>query len=134
MELTLVLQMTKAGQPCTLPPAMAMITSVSGGEFCLPAFLCAGILKGGLYFDSAPVRDCSFLFLFCQSCQLWSQGLPCLPAGGGAGSPSSSTVLVQRQGCPSSQFFSLGSPGAVALYGFVLGPSTLLCKPLSLSQ
>lgn len=127
-----MLLMTKAGQPCTLPPAMAMITSVSGGELCLPTSLCAGILKGGLYFDSAPVRGCSFLFLFCQSCQLWSQGLPCLPAGGRAGSPSSSTV--QREGCPSSQFFTSGNPGAVALYGFVLGPSALLCKPLSLSQ
>lgn len=33
MELTPVLQTTKAGQPCTLPPAMATITSVRGGLF-----------------------------------------------------------------------------------------------------
>lgn len=40
MELTPVLRTTKAGQPCTSPPAMATITLVSGeGEFCLPASL-----------------------------------------------------------------------------------------------
>lgn len=40
MELTPVLPMTKAGQPCTLHPAMATITLVSGeGEFWLPASL-----------------------------------------------------------------------------------------------
>lgn len=46
MELTPVPRMTKAGQPCTLPPAMATITLVSGeGEFCLQP-LCGGDFEG----------------------------------------------------------------------------------------
>lgn len=47
------------------------------GEVLSSNLSLAGILKGVLYFDSAPVRCSSFLFLFCQSCQLWPQALPC---------------------------------------------------------
>lgn len=84
MELTPVLRTTKAGQPCTLPPAMATITLVSGGGVLSSSLSVVGILKGTLYFASAPVRGCSFLFLLCQSCQLWTQDLSCVPAGRGA--------------------------------------------------
>lgn len=68
---------TKAGQPCTLPPAMATITSVSGEEeFCLPASLWQRFQR--MLFSL--VQHMTEIAVFCvlwQSCQLNSGSRIC---------------------------------------------------------